>query len=129
MGASQEEPVDVRILSASHKNLVELVAEGAFREDLYYRINVIELMIPSLRERKGDIPLFVDQLLNTLSEKMGTDMPAIDDDAMSTLQDYHFPGNVRELENILERAMALSDDNNITRQDLNRKAASSGETP
>ena len=129
VGAAQENPVDVRILSASHKNLVILVAEGAFREDLYYRINVIELTIPSLRERKEDIPLFIKQLLNNLAEKMDMEVPLIENEAISALQNYHFPGNVRELENILERAMALSDDNNITRQDLHLKAASSGETP
>jgi len=121
VGASQESPVDVRILSASHKNLVQLVADGAFREDLYYRINVIELTIPSLRERKEDIPLFIEQLLNTLSEKMGMETPSIDSEAIQALQDYHFPGNVRELENILERAIALSDENIITLNDLHLK--------
>lgn len=121
VGAATESPVDVRILSASHKNLVQLVADGAFREDLYYRINVIELKIPSLRERKQDIPEFVAQLLHSLSEKMGLDTPAIQDDAMQALCDYPFPGNVRELENILERAIALSEDNTITRDDLNLK--------
>jgi len=124
VGASQENPVDVRILSASHKNLVNLVADGAFREDLYYRINVIELIIPPLRERKQDIPLFIDQLLKNLAEKMGTEPPEIDSEAMTALQNYHFPGNVRELENILERAIALSDDNNISTLDLHLKAAS-----
>jgi len=123
VGTSQEIPVDVRILSASHKDLVKLVADNAFREDLYYRINVIELTIPSLRERKEDIPLFVDQLLSSLADKMGMDTPGIDKDAIDALQDYHFPGNVRELENILERAIALSDDNSIHRQDLHLKAA------
>lgn len=121
VGASQESPVDVRILSASHKNLVQLVADGAFREDLYYRINVIELTIPSLRERKEDIPVFIEQLLNTLSEKMGMETPSIDSEAIQVLQDYHFPGNVRELENILERAIALSDENIITLNDLHLK--------
>lgn len=125
VGASQENSVDVRILSASHKNLVSLVADGAFREDLYYRINVIELTIPSLRERKEDIPVFVEQLLVSLSEKMGIgiEIPTINDEAMAALQGYHFPGNVRELENILERAIALSDDNIITREDLHLKPA------
>lgn len=123
VGAAQENPVDVRILSASHKNLVKLVADGAFREDLYYRINVIELTIPSLRERKEDIPLFVEQLLSNLSEKMAMDIPLIDDETIAALQNYHFPGNVRELENILERAIALSDDNVITSQDLQLKPA------
>ena len=113
VGASQETPVDVRILSASHKNLVKLVGNGTFREDLYYRINVIELTIPSLRERKEDIPQFVSQLLGNLSQKMGMEKPSIDKEAMDALINYPFPGNVRELENILERAIALSDDNNI----------------
>ena len=121
VGAAQEHPIDVRILSASHKNLVKLVADGDFREDLYYRINVIELTIPSLRQRKQDIPLFIEQLLTNLADKMGVDLPSIDDEAIATLQNYHFPGNVRELENILERAIALSDDNIITVQDLHLK--------
>ena len=123
IGASQENPVDVRILSASHKNLVQLVADGAFREDLYYRINVIELAIPSLRERQQDIPLFVDQLLNNLAEKMASETFSIDDEAMTALQNYHFPGNVRELENILERAIALSDNSTISKDDLHLKPA------
>lgn len=128
VGASQESSVDVRVLSASHKNLVKLVAQGAFREDLYYRINVIELTIPSLRERKEDIPLFVALLLNTLSEKMAVEVPVIDDEAMIALQNYAFPGNVRELENILERAIALSDNNVISKQDLHLKASPINET-
>ena len=122
VGASQEAPVDVRILSASHKNLVKLVGNGTFREDLYYRINVIELTIPSLRERKEDIPQFVSQLLSNLSNKMGMKKPSIDKTAMDALINYPFPGNVRELENILERAIALSDDNNINIEDLHLKA-------
>ncbi|MBE9567560.1 MAG: sigma-54-dependent Fis family transcriptional regulator [Proteobacteria bacterium] len=123
VGAAQEVPVDVRILSASHKNLVQLVADGAFREDLYYRVNVIELTIPPLRDRKEDIPLFVEQLLDGIATKMGMDIPVIEDEAMEALHNYHFPGNVRELENILERALALSDDNRITRQGLQLKPA------
>jgi len=125
VGAQQETPVDVRILSASHKNLVKLVSDGAFREDLYYRINVIELTTPSLRERKEDIPEFVDLLLTNLSKKMGVEPPSIDAEALNELNNYYFPGNVRELENILERAIALSDDNKITKQDLHLKPAPS----
>jgi two-component system response regulator PilR (NtrC family) len=128
VGAALEKPVDVRILSASHKNLVKLVSEGAFREDLYYRINVIELSIPSLRERKEDIPLFIKQLLHNLAEKVGMEVPSIDNEAITALQNYNFPGNVRELENILERAIALSDDNSITTQDLHLKPVTSNET-
>lgn len=123
VGAAQESPVDARILSASHKNLVKLVSEGTFREDLYYRINVIELTIPSLRERKEDIPLFIEQILNNLADKMGIKTPSIDDEAIIALQNYRFPGNVRELENILERAIALSDDGSISTQDLHLKPA------
>ena len=125
IGESEESPVDVRILSASHKNLVQLVSAGAFREDLYYRINVIELTIPSLRDRKEDIPLFVEQLLGNLTKKMGLDKTkavSLDEEAMAALQDYHFPGNVRELENILERAIALSDHHIITKNDLHLQA-------
>jgi len=128
IGAPQESPVDVRILSASHRNLVQLVAEGSFREDLYYRINVIELAIPSLRERQEDIPLFVSQLLNNLAEKMGVEVPSMSDEAIAALQSYHFPGNVRELENILERAIALSDNSIISKNDLHLKLASVNET-
>jgi two-component system response regulator PilR (NtrC family) len=124
IGEAEESPVDVRILSASHKNLVQLVSDGNFREDLYYRINVIELTIPSLRDRKEDIPLFVDQLLNNLAKKMGTAISSIDEQAMTALQNYSFPGNVRELENILERAITLSDDNIITAEDLHLKQTS-----
>ncbi|HEB82862.1 MAG TPA: sigma-54-dependent Fis family transcriptional regulator [Gammaproteobacteria bacterium] len=128
VGASLEIPVDVRILSASHKNLVQLVADGAFREDLYYRINVIELAIPPLRERREDIPLFVEQLLGQLASKMGMEKPVIEADALDALQDYPFPGNVRELENILERAIALSDNNRISKSDLQLKPATINQT-
>ncbi len=121
VGEAEESPVDVRILSASHKDLVQLVSDGQFREDLYYRINVIELTIPSLRDRKEDIPLFVEQLLISLASKMSTGISSIDEQAMLALQDYPFPGNVRELENILERAIALSDDYIITVDDLRLK--------
>ena len=121
VGEAEENPVDVRILSASHKNLVQLVSDGHFREDLYYRINVIELTVPSLRDRKEDIPLFVEQLLSNLADKMGTTSSSIDEQAMAALQNHPFPGNVRELENILERAIALSDDDVITVDDLRLK--------
>ncbi len=122
LGSTQEKPVDVRILSASHKDLVTLVADGLFREDLYYRINVIELTIPSLRERIDDIPLFVEQILETLSRKSRlAQKPNIEKNALITLISYSFPGNVRELENILERALALCENNIITKADLHLK--------
>jgi two-component system response regulator PilR (NtrC family) len=119
VGAEHEIPVDVRILSASHKNLEQLVREGQFRQDLFYRINVIDLTVPSLRDRTEDIPLLAEQILQSIAEKSGLEhAPGISDDAIAALMSYHFPGNVRELENILERAFALADNNIIDATDL-----------
>jgi two-component system response regulator PilR (NtrC family) len=114
VGESREETVDVRILSATHKNLADLVADGRFREDLFYRLNVIELRVPSLRERPEDIPDLADAILGRLCRRMKIEVPRITPDAMQTLQSYPFPGNVRELENILERALTLSTGGVIT---------------
>jgi len=119
VGAEHEIPVDVRILSASHKNLEQLVSEGQLRQDLYYRINVIDLTVPSLRDRPEDIPLLTQQLLGTIAEKSNLERtPGISKRAVEALMDYGFPGNVRELENILERALALADNNIIETDDL-----------
>ncbi|MFO1392153.1 MAG: sigma-54 dependent transcriptional regulator [Steroidobacteraceae bacterium] len=107
VGDTREIPVDVRILSATHRRLDELVKAGKFREDLYYRINVIELHVPALRERLDDVPQLVDVLLGKVSRQIGVPCPAISDDAMEKLLSYSYPGNVRELENILERAVTL----------------------
>lgn len=119
LGSGHEIPVDVRILSASHKNLEQLVSQGQFRQDLYYRINVIDLTVPSLRDRSEDIPLLAGQMLQAIAEKSGLEQtPDISEDAIKALKDYSFPGNVRELENILERALALADNNIIEPNDL-----------
>ena len=119
VGEHEEQAVDVRILSASHKNLTELVSQGKFREDLFYRINVIELEIASLKERAEDIPVLTDFFLQQLSDQSGPgSIPTITDEAQKALMEYHFPGNVRELENILERALALLDGNTIGIDDL-----------
>jgi len=107
IGDTQELPVDVRVLSATHKNLVELVALGRFREDLYYRIDVIELRVPALRERADDIAELADSILMRLARRMQLTAPRLEPAALAALQAYAFPGNVRELENILERAMTL----------------------
>src|SRR5262245_38715225 len=107
IGEAREEIVDVRILSATHKNLAQLVAEGRFREDLFYRINVIEMRVPSLRERPEDIPELADTILRRLGRRMHIDPPALSPEAMQALGAYGFPGNVRELENVLERAGTL----------------------
>jgi two-component system response regulator PilR (NtrC family) len=107
VGESREETVDVRILSATHKNLAELVAQGLFREDLFYRINVIELRVPGLRERPEDIPNIAQAILERLGRRTGQQPPTLEDGALELLQSYPFPGNVRELENVLERAITL----------------------
>ena len=118
VGAASEIPVDVRILSATHRDLPKLVAEGQFRQDLFYRIHVIELQVPSLRERHEDIPLLADHILEKLAEEMGIAVPHLTDPALARLQAYPFPGNVRELENILERAMTLCEGEHIEAADL-----------
>ena len=114
VGEAREEPVDVRILSATHKDLGELVAEGRFREDLFYRINVIELRVPPLRERREDVADLAQLILRRLCRRMNTEPPALDPPALDLLQSYAFPGNVRELENILERALTLCTGDIIT---------------
>lgn len=118
VGATQEEPVDVRIISATHQNLAALVEAGRFRQDLYYRLNVIELRMPALREMREDIPAIAQALASRLAAASGLPEPRLSPDALAALEDYSFPGNVRELENILERALALANGAEITRDDL-----------
>ena len=116
VGASREESVDVRILSATHKNLSQMVADGTFREDLYYRINVIELPVPALRERGDDILLLAARILQRLNASA-----ELDDGARDALLGYAFPGNVRELENMLERAVTLCAGSTISAADLHMR--------
>jgi len=118
IGQPQELPVDVRILSATHKDLRALVAAGQFREDLFYRINVIELRVPPLRERGGDIALLTRHLLERQARELGLPVPGLSPGAAAKLAGYAFPGNVRELENIIERAMALSTGGDILAEDI-----------
>lgn len=123
VGSNQEIGVDVRILSATHKNLKTEMEENRFRGDLYYRINVIEVHVPSLRERKDDIPLLADKILRQLADEWQLAKPTLSDDAIAALQAYDFPGNVRELENILERAYTLCEGDTITSDDLQLSTA------
>lgn len=118
IGGQQEIPVNVRILSATHKDLAELTEKSEFRQDLYYRINVITLEVPSLREHPEDISLLAQHLLHKIADEWQTETPKLDKDTLKALDEYAFPGNVRELENILERAMTLHENNVITRSDL-----------
>ena len=120
VGSSSEEVADARILSATHRNLREMVTAGEFREDLYYRINVIELHVPALRERGDDVLVLADHILGKLGAAA-----ALDDDARNALLGYSFPGNVRELENMLERAVTLCTSGTISAADLNMRASGS----
>ena len=118
VGDSREMPIDVRILSATHKNLAAMVAEGKFREDLFYRVNVIEIRVPPLRERLEDIDELVDSIVNRLGRQMSNRSLRMTDAASRALREYHFPGNVRELENVLERAATLCANGVIDAGDL-----------
>jgi len=119
VGSESEISVDVRVLSASHKDLNQLVEQEVFRQDLFYRINVIELNVPALRERAEDIPKLANYLLEKLIQNHALEAVKLSDSAQQALLTYHFPGNIRELENILERAITLSVGDEIQTADLN----------
>jgi two-component system, NtrC family, response regulator PilR len=118
LGGVQEEPVDVRLLCATHKDLAQAVAQGLFRQDLYYRLNVIEIHLPALRERREDLPHLVHALMQRICHDNGQPPVALNDDAHSWLQQHPFAGNVRELENLLHRALALCNGQEIVLPDL-----------
>ncbi|WPO99327.1 sigma-54 dependent transcriptional regulator [Pseudomonas sp. HR96] len=118
VGGQAEVVVDVRILCATHKDLAAEVAAGRFRQDLYYRLNVIELRVPSLRERREDVELLANRVLQRLAQGSGLPPAQLSDEALATLKGYRFPGNVRELENMLERAYTLCEDDRIEASDL-----------
>ncbi len=118
IGDTAEVPIDVRIISATHQALAERVEDGRFRQDLYYRLNVIELKMPSLRQIPEDIPIIARNILKRVAQQNGGAIPVIDDAALTVLQQYDFPGNVRELENVLERALALCGGEKIGKDDL-----------
>ena len=123
VGGQQEDSIDVRILSATHQNLAQLVQEGKFRQDLYYRINVIELVVPALRERSEDIPQLSLHFLQKIAATNQLEDLTLSSNATKALKNHHFPGNVRELENALERAVAFSESTEISAQDLNLTAS------
>ncbi|KAF0814579.1 Transcriptional regulatory protein ZraR [Andreprevotia sp. IGB-42] len=125
VGSTIEEAVDVRLISATHQNLAKCVEAARFRQDLYYRINVIELKMPPLRELGSDIELIARHVLARLAHQNGMDEPEFDAGALTALLHYDFPGNVRELENMLERALALSDGATICQDDLQLNPAGS----
>jgi two-component system response regulator PilR (NtrC family) len=125
VGDQREQPVDVRILSATHRDLGELVAAGRFREDLYYRINVIEMRVPSLRERLSDVPELATAITERFATRMGMTPPSISDEAMELLATHDYPGNVRELENVIERALTLCDGGTIQAADIELRGSPS----
>ena len=107
VGGTEEISADIRVVAATNQDLPRLVSEGRFREDLYYRINVIPIQLPALRERREDIPLIAEHFLAKYREQMGKQVSTITHEAMALLDRYHWPGNIRELENVIERAVAL----------------------
>ena len=118
VGGTETVKVNVRVVAASKKDLGEIVKAGRFREDLYYRLNVIAIHLPPLRERKDDVPLLVEHFLKKYAAKSGKKIEEISPDALSRMLEYNWPGNVRELENAIERAVALSRGIILTVKDL-----------
>jgi len=107
VGGTEETPANIRVIAATNRDLPKAVAEGRFREDLFYRLNVIPIRLPALRERQGDIPLVAEHFLGRLTREMGKPLDGFSSEAMAALESYQWPGNVRELENVVERAVAL----------------------
>jgi two-component system response regulator PilR (NtrC family) len=129
VGATQEDPVDVRLISATHQNLAAAVETGRFRQDLYYRLNVIELKMPPLRECREDVEVIAEAILARLAAQSGAAPARLSAAALQELRGYDFPGNIRELENILERATALSGSSEIAPEDLRLRLGAGEEAP
>jgi two-component system response regulator PilR (NtrC family) len=129
VGGQREVPIDVRLISATHRDLATEVASSRFRQDLFYRINVIELHLPPLRERTGDIPLLAEHFLARIAHQNGMAAPGLAAAAHAALARYAFPGNVRELENVLERALALAEGDTLETSDLYLPEAPTREAP
>ena len=113
VGETRDIKIDVRVVAATARKLSDMVAEGSFREDLFYRLNVVQVELPALRERRDDIPLLAEHFVRKFGERLGIGEMAIARDAMKALIDFRWPGNVRELENTIERAMVLADGDQI----------------
>lgn len=129
LGSVEPVKADVRIIASTNKSLTKLVAKGSFREDLYYRINIVSLVIPPLRERMEDIPLLAEHFLARLNSMYEKQIRAIDDDAMVCLMSYDYPGNIRELENIIERSFIICRLGRITSSDLPEPVRGSSRAP
>jgi DNA-binding NtrC family response regulator len=118
VGGTDEIPVDIRIIAATNKDLAMEIAQGMFRRDLYYRLNVISLLVPPLTERKSSIPVLCGHFLNKFSSAQGKNVSGVSDEVLNLLADYEFPGNIRELENIMEHAVAMADSSRIEMRHL-----------
>ena len=118
LGDAVERPVDFRLVAATNRNLAKMVAEGSFREDLFYRLNVIDLKTPALKDHKEDIPLLVERFMKEFAEKNGSEATEIDSDAIKALEEYPWPGNVRQLRNVVEKMCVLSSGGKLTRADV-----------
>jgi two-component system response regulator PilR (NtrC family) len=129
VGSNVESPVDVRVIAATNRDLDESIKEGSFREDLFYRINVIPITLPPLRHRREDIPLLVDHFIEKFSTRMGVPRKRISSDAMRAIEKYHWPGNVRELENVIERMIALEASDVLTTKSLPEHVLLGGRVP
>ena len=113
IGGTKPLPVNVRITAATNKDLLKMIREGGFREDLFYRLKVIEIHLPPLKERSEDIPLIIDYLIKKINKKIGSDIQGVDTESLKRMMNYHWPGNVRELENMIEQATNLSEESLI----------------
>ncbi|MBI3545841.1 MAG: sigma-54-dependent Fis family transcriptional regulator [Gammaproteobacteria bacterium] len=129
VGGNETIPVNVRILATTNKNLEQAIAEGAFRSDLYYRLNVVRIHLPALRERMEDLPLIAEHFIRTFCEKNNRKLRGIDRQAMNALMEYDWPGNVRELANVIERAAVMAAGDKITAVELPQRAARAPSTP
>jgi two-component system response regulator PilR (NtrC family) len=118
LGKTESVSIDIRVISASNKNLEQEIMDNNFREDLFYRLNVIKVAIPPLRERKDDIPMLALHFLNKFASEMDKKITGISNDALEELEKYHYPGNIRELENIIARCVALESDEIIKKDSL-----------
>ena len=129
IGGREEIPVDVRIVCATHQNLKKLIEEGRFREDLYYRLSEIVITIPPLRERPGDAALLAHALMHKFSRQEGRSLLGFKQDALDAIEAYPWPGNVREMENFIKRAVIMSDGSQIGAEDLGLAAAAAEPEP
>ena len=129
VGASQETPIDVRVLAATNRDVESDVASGRFRQDLYYRLNVIRIELPALRTRREDVPVLTERFVRRFGREMNKDVTGLSAEAMSALERYPFPGNVRELENMIERAVALANGRSIELGDLPREVSGAPSRP